>query len=74
MFIGKKYNPLRDRIDSANSTVDQLLIGTIVFTILLFLFPTTLVFYCVFLALQTVATAVVTGVKYTVLAIQFVPD
>lgn len=73
LFLGKKYNPLRDRVDSANSTVDQLLVGTIVFTVLLFLFPTSLVFYCVFLALQTAAAAVVTGVRWTVAALQFVP-
>jgi len=73
LFIGKKYNPLRARVDSANSSVDQLLIGTIVFTILLFLFPTTLLFYCVFLALQTVASSIVAVGRGTVAVIQAVP-
>merc|ERR1712179_666226 len=44
LFLGKKYNPLRDRVDSACNTVEQLFLGTIVFTILLFLMPTTATF------------------------------
>lgn len=47
-FRGKKYNPLRNRIDSANFDAQQLFLGTIVFTILIFLLPTILAYYCVF--------------------------
>ena len=45
LFRGKKHNVLRDRIDSCDYDLDQLLVGTIVFTLLVFLLPTVLVFY-----------------------------
>ncbi|XP_022110711.1 phosphatidylinositol N-acetylglucosaminyltransferase subunit Q-like [Acanthaster planci] len=48
LFRGKKWNVLRKRVDTCNYDVDQLFIGTLLFTILLFLFPTTLLFYVVF--------------------------
>ena len=62
---GKKYNPLRDRVDSADCSVEQLFLGTVIFTILLFLFPTSLTFYCVFLGLKTVVTATSGGFRWT---------
>ena len=62
---GKKYNPLRDRVDSADCSVEQLFLGTIIFTILLFLFPTSLTFYCVFLGLKTVVTATSGGFRWS---------
>ncbi|KAJ3102720.1 phosphatidylinositol N-acetylglucosaminyltransferase subunit gpi1 [Phlyctochytrium planicorne] len=40
LFRGKKMNVLRRRVDSAEYDVDQLLLGTILFTVLVFLFPT----------------------------------
>lgn len=39
---------LRNRIDSCDYDLDQLLIGTILFTLLIFLLPTVLVFYLTF--------------------------
>ena len=48
LFRGKKWNVLRKRVDTCNYDVDQLFIGTLLFTILLFLFPTTTLFYAVF--------------------------
>ncbi|PKS11244.1 hypothetical protein jhhlp_003005 [Lomentospora prolificans] len=45
LFRGKKHNVLRNRIDSCDYDLDQLLVGTIVFTLLVFLLPTVLVFY-----------------------------
>ena len=39
---------LRKRVDSAVYNVDQLFLGTLLFTILLFLLPTTALFYAVF--------------------------
>ncbi|ODQ66646.1 Gpi1-domain-containing protein [Nadsonia fulvescens var. elongata DSM 6958] len=48
LFRGKKYNVLRNRIDSCDYDMDQLLTGTIFFTILMFLLPTMFVFYLVF--------------------------
>ena len=48
MFRGKKWNTLRHRIDAHDYDLDQLLLGTVLFTLLFFLFPTTAVFYVVF--------------------------
>ena len=48
LFRGKKWNVLRQRVDTASFDVDQLFIGTLLFTILLFLLPTTALYYVVF--------------------------
>ncbi|ANB14167.1 Gpi1p [Sugiyamaella lignohabitans] len=48
LFRGKKHNVLRNRIDSCNYELDQLLMGTVFFTVLIFLLPTVLVFYLFF--------------------------
>lgn len=45
LFRGKKYNVLRNRVDSCDYDLDQLLVGTILFTLLSFLLPTVIVFY-----------------------------
>ena len=52
LFRGKKWNPLRNRVDSMPHTVEQLFVGTVGFTVLLFLYPTTLVFYVIFGSLE----------------------
>eukprot|EP01095_Lingulamoeba_sp_RSL-Kostka_P017835 TRINITY_DN9512_c0_g1_i1.p1 TRINITY_DN9512_c0_g1~~TRINITY_DN9512_c0_g1_i1.p1 ORF type:complete len:647 (+),score=72.90 TRINITY_DN9512_c0_g1_i1:29-1969(+) len=51
LFRGKKNNVLRNRIDSCNFDINQLLLGTIIFTIIFFLFPTIIVYYAFFLFL-----------------------
>lgn len=48
LFRGKKRNVLRNRIDSCDYELDQLLLGTILFTLLFFLLPTVAVFYFTF--------------------------
>ena len=48
LFRGKKHNVLRNRIDSCDYDLDQLLLGTILFTLLFFLLPTVGVFYLTF--------------------------
>jgi len=48
LFRGKKRNVLRSRIDSCDYDLDQLLLGTILFTLLFFLLPTVAVFYATF--------------------------
>ncbi|RKO99415.1 hypothetical protein CXG81DRAFT_14555 [Caulochytrium protostelioides] len=58
LFRGKRYNILRRRVDNANYGLDQLLLGTIMFTLLAFLFPTTLVYYVCFLGFRVVSTVV----------------
>ncbi|KAK5449582.1 pig-Q [Exophiala xenobiotica] len=48
LFRGKKRNVLRNRIDNCDYDLDQLLLGTILFTLLFFLLPTIVVFYLTF--------------------------
>ncbi|KAF7650022.1 hypothetical protein LDENG_00132400 [Lucifuga dentata] len=54
LFRGKKWNVLRQRVDSCSYDLDQLFIGTLLFTILLFLMPTTALYYLVFTLLRLV--------------------
>ncbi|CAG0889697.1 unnamed protein product [Darwinula stevensoni] len=54
LFRGKKWNPLRERVDSCSYDVDQLFVGTLGFTVLLFLLPTALVYYIVFASLRMI--------------------
>lgn len=51
LFRGKKYNVLRNRIDNLEEDqfrIDQLLLGTFIFMILIYLLPTTFAFYILF--------------------------
>ncbi|GAB1868493.1 PIGQ acetylglucosaminyltransferase [Camponotus japonicus] len=55
LLLGKKKNPLRERVDSCQYQTDQLFVGTLSFTILLFLMPTTWVYYTVFTLLRLIS-------------------
>lgn len=46
--LGKRYNALRNRTDTWEYDIDQLLLGTVLFTLLAFLFPTVLAYYALF--------------------------
>ena len=72
LFRGKKWNVLRQRVDSCDYDTNQLLLGTIVFTALLFLLPTTTVFAVLFLSLrvlqwtvQLMLRVLVVGINWT---------
>lgn len=52
VFVGKKRNPEPGKVDSVPYTTEQLFIGTLAFTVLLFLLPTTLVYYVVFTSIR----------------------
>ncbi|ORZ07245.1 N-acetylglucosaminyl transferase component-domain-containing protein [Lobosporangium transversale] len=67
LFRGKKRNTLRHRIDSCDYDLDQLLLGTILFTLLTFLFPTIVVYYLTF-ALSRVMVICMQATMETVLA------
>ena len=54
LFRGKKRNVLRNRIDNCDYDLDQLLLGTILFTLLFFLLPTVVVFYLTFASARMV--------------------
>ncbi|XP_063170795.1 phosphatidylinositol N-acetylglucosaminyltransferase subunit Q [Candoia aspera] len=58
LFRGKKWNVLRQRVDSCSYDLDQLFIGTLLFTILLFLLPTTALYYLVFTLLRLLVVLV----------------
>ncbi|XP_077238347.1 N-acetylglucosaminyl transferase component family protein / Gpi1 family protein isoform X2 [Tasmannia lanceolata] len=48
LFRGRKWNPLRQRLDSYDYSVGQHVVGSLLFTPLLLLLPTTSVFYIFF--------------------------
>ncbi len=50
LFRGKRWNVLRRRMDSALYEVDQLLLGTVLFSAVVFAFPTIAFYYGLFLA------------------------
>lgn len=52
LFRGKKWNVLRQRVDSAVYDADQLFVGILLFTVLLFILPTTGLYYVVFTMLR----------------------
>lgn len=68
LFRGKHYNVLRNRTDSWQYDIDQLLFGTIIFTLLAFLFPTVLVYYLLFAATR-LATILAHAILQTLLAL-----
>ncbi|XP_042003106.1 N-acetylglucosaminyl-phosphatidylinositol biosynthetic protein gpi1-like isoform X1 [Salvia splendens] len=53
LFRGKKLNPLRHRLDSYDYTVEQHVVGSLLFTPILLLLPTTSAFYIFFTILHT---------------------
>lgn len=61
LFRGKKHNVLRNRIDSCDYDLDQLLVGTILFTLLFFLLPTVIVFYLNFAIARMIIIALKAG-------------
>lgn len=58
LFWGKKWNPLRQRVDSYTYDVHQLFVGTLMFTVLLFLLPTVMLYYIVFTMLRLVVLTI----------------
>ncbi|KAJ7078411.1 N-acetylglucosaminyl transferase component-domain-containing protein [Mycena belliarum] len=67
LFRGKRFNVLRNRTDDWAYDTDQLLFGTILFTLLAFLFPTVLAYYALF-ALMRLATILLNAGLETQLA------
>ncbi|KAJ7641331.1 N-acetylglucosaminyl transferase component-domain-containing protein [Roridomyces roridus] len=67
LFRGKRFNVLRNRTDTWAYDTDQLLFGTILFTLLAFLFPTVLAYYALF-ALMRLGTLLLNAGLETQLA------
>lgn len=51
----QKQNVLRHRVDTCEYDLQQLLLGTVLFTVLLFLLPTTLAYYILFAGMRVKA-------------------
>ncbi|GAA5845187.1 hypothetical protein JCM5353_003437, partial [Sporobolomyces roseus] len=73
VFRGKKFNPLRNRTEPANYSVDALLLGTILFVTLIFLFPTIAAFYLAFASSRLTIVAIQTILGITIQAINAFP-
>ncbi|KAL3982132.1 N-acetylglucosaminyl transferase component (Gpi1) family protein [Acanthocheilonema viteae] len=58
LFRGRKYNPLRQRVDSVKLDTRQLFIATLFFIILLFLLPTILVYFFTFSSASVSTSAI----------------
>ncbi|KAJ1660908.1 pig-Q [Dispira simplex] len=67
LFRGRRINPLRCRVDSCNYELDQLLLGTILFSLVFFLFPTIAVYYLTF-AISRVGIIVIQGALEMIMA------
>lgn len=73
LFLGKKRNPEPGKVDSYPYTTEELLIGTISFAVLLFLLPTTLVYYVVFTVMRVGVTLISGLLNRTIYFIQTLP-
>ncbi|XP_073416410.1 phosphatidylinositol N-acetylglucosaminyltransferase subunit Q [Dendrobates tinctorius] len=73
LFRGKKWNVLRQRVDSCSYDLDQLFLGTLLFTILLFLLPTTALYYLVFTLLRLIIIMVQGVIQMTIDLLSTIP-
>ena len=71
LFMGRKWNVLRKRVDSCDYQTSQLLVGTILFTTLLFLLPTTGAFAFLFFSLRVAQWAVQLMIRSVVVCINW---
>ncbi|XP_052740060.1 phosphatidylinositol N-acetylglucosaminyltransferase subunit Q isoform X2 [Bicyclus anynana] len=73
LFVGRKYNPLRGGIDSCEYTNQEMFVGTIAFTILLLLLPTTIMYYIVFTMFRVLSLSVQYVLAKVIYIIQSMP-
>ncbi|OQR88469.1 phosphatidylinositol N-acetylglucosaminyltransferase subunit Q, partial [Thraustotheca clavata] len=73
LFLGKKKNVLRNRVDSCEYDVNQLLIGTLLFTILFFVVATNSVFYLYFCLARFVVLCLQTCVWCPIVLVHVIP-
>ncbi|PUZ52666.1 hypothetical protein GQ55_6G287900 [Panicum hallii var. hallii] len=73
LFRGRKWNPLRQRLDSYDYTVEQHVVGSLLFTPVLLLIPTTSVFYVFFSILTTTVIWVCVMLEIAITVIQSTP-
>jgi phosphatidylinositol glycan class Q protein len=70
---GRKWNPLRQRLDSFDYTVKQHIVGSLLFTPLLLLLPTTSVFYIFFSIVDTTINLICILIEITISVIHATP-
>ena len=70
---GRKWNPLRQRLDSFDYTVKQHIVGSLLFTPLLLLLPTTSVFYIFFSIVDTIINLFCIVIEVTISVIHATP-
>ncbi|KAI5948698.1 gpi1 [Candida theae] len=80
LFRGKKYNVLRNRIDNLNNyengdifEIDQLLLGTLLFMIMIFLLPTTFAFYLVLSIIHVIVLSAHNLLENVTIVLNFTP-
>ncbi|KAG7400112.1 hypothetical protein PHYBOEH_007018 [Phytophthora boehmeriae] len=73
LFLGQKINVLRHRVDSCEYDVGQLLLGTLLFTILAFLVTTNLVFFVFFAAVRGTVVLISLTLWLPVVALSTLP-
>jgi len=73
LFRGRKRNPLRGRQDTYDYSVEQLVVGSLMFTPLLLLLPTTSVFYTFFTLIYSVLSIIRLCLQYIILILQSFP-
>ncbi|CAJ1913493.1 unnamed protein product [Sphenostylis stenocarpa] len=73
LFRGRKWNPLRKRLDTFDYTVKQHIVGSLLFTPLLLLLPTTSVFYIFFSIVDTTINLVCLLIEVTISIIHATP-
>ncbi|CAK9183999.1 unnamed protein product [Ilex paraguariensis] len=73
LFRGQKWNPLRQRLDSYEHTVEQHIVGSLLFTPLLLLLPTTSAFYIFFTIMNTTVIFVCILVEVTISFVHTTP-
>ncbi|TID15059.1 hypothetical protein CANINC_004730 [Pichia inconspicua] len=73
LFYGKKYNVLRNRVDSNDYEFDQLMLGIIVFSILIYLLPTVFAFYLTFVVTRLLTLYFTIVMSHTLILINHFP-
>ncbi|KAL2557920.1 N-acetylglucosaminyl transferase component family protein/Gpi1 family protein [Forsythia ovata] len=73
LFRGRKWNSLRQRLDSYDYSVEQHVVGSLLFTLLLLLLPTTSAFYIFFTILKTAVSFICMVVEVAISLIHVTP-
>ncbi|XP_078433749.1 N-acetylglucosaminyl transferase component family protein / Gpi1 family protein isoform X2 [Wolffia australiana] len=73
LFRGQKWNPLRQRLDSFDYTVDQHVVGSLLFTPNLLLLPTTSVFYIFFTIISSCISIVCIALEVCIAVLHATP-